>query len=1274
MNPSLPPVPQTGRQPPDLTAEAERRLLARRALADETDPFANDADPMVRRLGRLALRRDVQEPADYLALGDLCARLALAGDELRIEYVVRCLLGYSRAIEMLSGDALHRWPTADLAVALHARTAFITWVMAVARGHPTAHNVATALWAAAGLSTSQMSDEQREAIRHLLRRYPLPDFGMSTSGPTGGPTSTDSSGGIAIPIRLTSGGDDALDDALDGTTSPLDPDLDAGHDPIGGDEDTVDGELPTTDGALDGPASSLPASQRPASLPPDLASIRGAARPDPADVDDYRPGDRLGGRYEVRHLVHGGMGVIYFCYDHETRESVAIKGYQSRFLFHERAVARFIQEARTWIRLEKHNNIVQARKVESFGGVHVPRRPVIILEFIAGPEGLGPDLKSWIEHNRLDLATALDISLQICLGMAHAVARVPGLVHRDLKPANILVRHDGTAKVTDFGLVRTFESAEIDPEALPDLPPLLDSRLTNAGHIVGTAPYMSPEQCKNAPLDLRSDVYAFGAILFEMLTGRRVFRARTAAQWMEAHLHAAPEFPPDAARIPADVRALILRCLAKNREQRPASWSALRDELAALYEIATGTPPVLEVSRDAMAVREIMDKAYSLSELGYEDEALSSYDRALALDPDSAWIWARRGRTLRELERYDEALAAYDRALALDPGYGWAWSGRAIVHERRGEHEDALSDYDNAVRCRPNDVWTLYNRASLLYRMGRIDEALSGLDHVLRLDPRHALAHERRGRALHAAGRPQDALAAFDQALALDRKLGAAWLGKGLALRALRQHAESAAAFWQATRLLPNDVAPWLRHADALISLGQHADALPSIQQAARLRPAYRGVWLRLGLAYAELGRDTEAIEAFDRALGLDHAYAPALSGKAEALVRLGRHAEAAACLEAAWAAAPDQRGYAFRLAEARARVGDAAGGLAVLQALAERAPDDAPVWVRLGRAHHAARQFDSALAAFESVLSHDPDHGGALNGKGLALVALGRPAEALETLERAVKIAPERGWTWYNLAEAWGALGRHDDALTALDECLAREPERVEAWARRGQVLRRLGRYPEALDAFERALRLDPAHAYALNGRGLVLDRLRRRDEAIASLEAAVELAPHVVWYRRNLIDPLLAGGQREYALQVCDEALDLVRDDVRQTAEFLAQRGRILRHMNRHEEAIAAYDAALACDPDAADVWAGRGMACAALGRRGEALAAFEKAAQLEPENAWRWYHQGEALVELGRYPDAISALNRALALDPRHRRAKLKRDEARRKLLDEHQGLMQ
>ena len=289
--------------------------------------------------------------------------------------------------------------------------------------------------------------------------------------------------------------------------------------------------------------------------------------------DEYAIGDRIEGRYEIADVRRGGMGVVYLCYDHEQREPVALKSFQSRFLNNERAVARFVQEAVTWIRLEKHRYIVQARLVQNIGG-----RPYIILEHISGPEGLEPDLRSWIEHKRITMPLAIEFGLHISLGMQHATRRVPGLVHRDLKPANILVTHDGIAKVTDFGLVRSLDVQEtlIDVEVESDP----NERLTRVGAILGTAPYMSPEQCRSADVDVRSDIYAFGCLLYEMLTGHHVFQVRKFEAWISAHLNEQPTFSAaDATELPADLRDLTLRCLAKQPDDRPGSWGEIADAL-----------------------------------------------------------------------------------------------------------------------------------------------------------------------------------------------------------------------------------------------------------------------------------------------------------------------------------------------------------------------------------------------------------------------------------------------------------------------------------------------------------------------------------------------------------------------------------------------------------------------------------------------------------------------------------------------------------------------
>ncbi|MEL7236969.1 MAG: serine/threonine-protein kinase, partial [Chloroflexota bacterium] len=341
------------------------------------------------------------------------------------------------------------------------------------------------------------------------------------------------------------------------------------------------------------------------------------------------------------------------------------------------------QETLTWIRLEKHSHIVQARLVQN-----IANRPHIILEHISGPTGLGADLRSWIDHNRLDLEQSLQFALHIALGMQHASRAINGLVHRDLKPGNILVTQDSIAKVTDFGLVRSLDA---DPSATTqnndrstaDVANSSDLRLTRVGAIVGTAPYMSPEQCRSEDVDLRSDIYAFGAVLHEMLTGKHIFNAKRWEAWLYAHVNDIPRIDEQHRKEMPDALAdLILHCLEKQPHKRYQSWGEIVDELAAIYRDTFGEEPQLEVSGTQLEARELMDKGYSLTELHRLEEAIEAYDRAIGLQPEVAWGWARKGRTLRLMNKLDESLAAYDKSLELFPNYGWAYNGRGIVLER----------------------------------------------------------------------------------------------------------------------------------------------------------------------------------------------------------------------------------------------------------------------------------------------------------------------------------------------------------------------------------------------------------------------------------------------------------------------------------------------------------------------------------------------------------------------------------------------------------------
>src|SRR5437667_728473 len=213
--------------------------------------------------------------------------------------------------------------------------------------------------------------------------------------------------------------------------------------------------------------------------------------------------------YEItQHLGSGGMGDVYQATDSKLGRSVAIKFLPKAFSHDNERVARFQREARVLASLN-HPNIAAIHGLEEFGG-----RKFLVMELVTGET-----LAERIKRGPIPVDESLNIAKSICEALESAHEK--GIIHRDLKPANVKITPDGKVKVLDFGLAKAFETEA--SKANLSQSPTLSMAATNAGVILGTAAYMSPEQAKGRAVDKRTDIFAFGAVLYEMLTGRQAF-------------------------------------------------------------------------------------------------------------------------------------------------------------------------------------------------------------------------------------------------------------------------------------------------------------------------------------------------------------------------------------------------------------------------------------------------------------------------------------------------------------------------------------------------------------------------------------------------------------------------------------------------------------------------------------------------------------------------------------------------------------------------------
>jgi len=297
------------------------------------------------------------------------------------------------------------------------------------------------------------------------------------------------------------------------------------------------------------------------------------------------PGTRLGS-YDILALIGtGGMGEVYRAHDTKLGRDVAIKVLPPLFTRDPERLARFHREAQVLASLN-HPHIAHIYGLEQGDGVEF-----LVLELVEGET-----LADRIVKGALPLDEALPIAQQI--GDALAAAHEKGIIHRDLKPANVALTADGQVKVLDFGLAKALEPDPALASADMSAPPTITSpAMTALGVILGTAAYMAPEQAKGRPADKRSDIWAFGCLLYEMLTGRRAFEGEDVSDTLAGILRGDPDWSALPADLPPNVRLVVTNCLAKDRHHRFADISTplfLLTELtsgAAKANVAPAPPP-----------------------------------------------------------------------------------------------------------------------------------------------------------------------------------------------------------------------------------------------------------------------------------------------------------------------------------------------------------------------------------------------------------------------------------------------------------------------------------------------------------------------------------------------------------------------------------------------------------------------------------------------------------------------------------------------------------
>ncbi|MEB3216647.1 MAG: tetratricopeptide repeat protein [Nostocales cyanobacterium 94392] len=669
-------------------------------------------------------------------------------------------------------------------------------------------------------------------------------------------------------------------------------------------------------------------------------------------------GNTLVGRYQIiSNLGGGGFGETFIACDTHLPGSPKcvvkkLKPQATDPVTLETARRLFDTEAKVLYKLGRNEHIPQL-----LAYFEENKQFYLVQEYIQGHD-LNEEIKPGKPISENQVISLLQEILEI-LEFVHQQK----VIHRDINPRNILRQEkDGKLVLIDFGAVKQITTQVVSTRN--------QTKFTVA---IGTPGYIPSEQAQGEPR-FSSDIYALGIIIISAITGLSNEELEKDDDTNEIVWQKYATVSPEFAEIVDTMVRYDFRMRYSSATQALQALKSLNKPSSGTMVLNIAPLPPKPKPRKKIKVKNVIIKTFTamlLTGIG----ATASIFIINTINSANAGELYKKANTFYELQRYQDALSSYQKAIEIQPEYAQAWNGQANVLYELNSYQEALLAYDKAIQIEPDYQESWSGRGFVLNKLQRFQEAISSFDKALKLESEAPEVWNGKGEALSNLKRYEEAIKSYDKAVELQPEYEQAWYNKAWALYSLRRYEDAFSTYEKVLQLNPNNERAWYNSGNALVNLNRNNDAIKAYSRAVEYKVNFYQAWLSRGNILISLRRYPEALESFQEVLKYQPNNYDALYSQGWALHQIQRYEEAVAAYDKAVAVKQNDFQVWYNRGNSLYNLQKYQEAILAYNRAIRYKKDHAESWYSKGNALVNLEQYQEAIISYDTAIKYNPDY-----------------------------------------------------------------------------------------------------------------------------------------------------------------------------------------------------------------------------------------------------------------------------------------------------------